>query len=65
MKTVGMRRSASLTNGFAKKKGNHAVMVAIRFSHYNFAGTHKTLRITTSMAAHLSDHIWCLEEIVA
>jgi len=32
--------------------------------HYNFARIHKMLRITPSMAAGLSDHVWSLEEIV-
>ena len=39
-------------------------MVAIYAVHYNFARIHKTLRITPSMAAGLSDHVWSLEEIV-
>jgi hypothetical protein len=30
---------------------------------YNFARIHKTLRITPSMAAGLSDHVWSLGEI--
>jgi hypothetical protein len=39
-------------------------MVAIYAAHYNFARIHKTLRITPSMAAGLSDHVWSLEEVV-
>jgi len=39
-------------------------MVAIHAVYYNFARIHKTLRITPSMAASLSDHVWSLEEIV-
>jgi len=39
-------------------------MVAIHAVHYNYARIHKTLRITPSMAAGLSDHVWSLEEIV-
>ena len=31
---------------------------------YNVARIHKTLRITPSMAAGLSGHVWSLEEIV-
>jgi hypothetical protein len=53
-----------LTNGFSKKFENHAAMVAIHSVYYNFARIHKTLRITPSMAAGLSDHAWSLEEIV-
>jgi hypothetical protein len=61
---MGMRRFTRLTNAFSKKIQNHAAMVAIYAVHYNFARIHKTLRITPSMAAGLSDHVWSLEEIV-
>jgi hypothetical protein len=56
---MGMRRFTRLTNAFSKKVQNHEPMVAIYAVHYNFA----TLRITPSMAAGLSDHVWSLEEI--
>jgi IS1 family transposase len=61
---MSMRRFTKLTNAFSKKIQNHAAMVAIHTVHYNFARIHKTLRITPSMAAGLSDHVWSLEEIV-
>jgi IS1 family transposase len=61
---MSMRRFTRLTNGFSKKIQNHAAMVAIFAVHYNYARIHKTLRITPSMAAGLSDHVWSLEEIV-
>ena len=54
---MGMRRFTSLTNGFSKKVENHIAMVAIHAVYYNFARIHKTLRITPSMAAGLSDHV--------
>jgi hypothetical protein len=60
---MGMRRFARLTNAFPKKVQNHAAMVAIYAVHYNVARIHKTLRITPSMAAGLSDQVWSLEEI--
>ena len=31
--------------------------------HYNFARIHKTLRVTPTMEAGISDHVWSLEEI--
>jgi hypothetical protein len=62
--TMSMRRFTRLTNAFSKKIQNHAAMVAIHAVHYNFARIHKTLRITPSMAAGLSDHVWSLKEIV-
>lgn len=58
-----MRRFTRLTNAFSKKIENHAAMVAIHAVHYNSARIHKTLRITPSMAAGLSDYVWSLEEI--
>jgi IS1 family transposase len=61
---MGMRRFTRLTNGFSKKIENHAAMVAIHAIYYNYARIHKTLRITPSMAAGLSDRVWSLEEIV-
>jgi hypothetical protein len=61
---MAMRRFTRLTNAFSKKIQNHAAMVAIYAVHYNFARIHKTLRITPSMAAGLSDHVWTLEEII-
>jgi IS1 family transposase len=62
---MGMRRFTRLTNGFSKKIDNHIAMVAIHAVYYNFARVHKTLRVTPAMEAHLSDHVWTLEEIVA
>jgi hypothetical protein len=59
-----MRRFTRFTNGFSKKIENHIAMVAIHAVYYNFARIHKSLRITPSMAAGLSDQVWTLEEIV-
>jgi hypothetical protein len=39
-------------------------MVAIHTVHYNYARIHKSLRITPSVAANLSDHVWSLEEMI-
>ena len=36
-----MRRFTRLTNGSSKKNENLAAMVAIHFTHYNFARIHK------------------------
>lgn len=61
---MSMRRFTRLTNGFSKKIENHIAMVAIHAIYHNFSRIHKTLRITPTMAAGLSDHVWSLEEIV-
>jgi IS1 family transposase len=58
-----MRRFTRLTNAFSKKLENHAAAVALYFMYYNFARIHKSLRVTPSMAAGVSDHIWSLSEI--
>ena len=60
---MSMRRFTRLTNGFLKKVENHKAMIALHYMHYNFARTHKTLRVTPAMEAGVSDHLWSLEEI--
>lgn len=60
-----MRRFTRLTNGFSKKRVNHAAAVALHFAWYNFVRIHKTLRMTPAMAAGLSSHIWELGELLA
>jgi hypothetical protein len=32
--------------------------------HYNFVRIHQTLRITPTMAANASDHVWSLNELI-
>jgi IS1 family transposase len=60
---MGMRRFTRLTNAFSKKVDNHKAAVALHFMHYNFARVHKTLRVTPTMEAGVSDHVWSLDEI--
>jgi IS1 family transposase len=60
-----MRRFTRLTNAFSKKLENHARMVALHFTHFNFCRVHQTLRVTPAMAAGLADHVWEIEELVA
>ncbi len=59
-----MRRFTRLVNGFSKKVYNHMHAMALHFMRYNLASIHKALRVTPAMAAHVSDHVWRLEEIV-
>ncbi len=59
-----MRRFTRLTNAFSKKVENHAHAVALHYMHYNFCRIHKTLRVTPAMEAGITDHVWCIEEII-
>src|SRR6266851_63475 len=59
-----MRRFTRLTNGFSKKRANHAAAVALHFAHYNLVRVHKTLRMTPAMAHGISDHICTVGELL-
>lgn len=50
-------------NGFSKKIENHEHAIAIHYMYYNFGRIHKTLRVTPTMEAGVSDRVWSLEEI--
>ena len=59
-----MRRFTRLTNAFSKKLENHMHMVALYTVWYNFIRIHKTLRVTPSMAAGLSETLWDMDDLV-
>jgi IS1 family transposase len=59
-----MRRFTRLTNAFSKKVENHAYHVALHYMHYNFCRVHKTLRVTPTMEAGITDHIWTIGEML-
>lgn len=61
---MSMRRFTRLTNGFSKKLENLCHSVALNFMYYNFVRRHQTLRMPPALKAHVSDHVWTLEEIV-
>lgn len=61
---MSMRRFTRLTNAFSKKAENHAHMVALYTTWYNFVRQHKTLRVAPAMAAGLSTTLWSMEDIV-
>jgi IS1 family transposase len=62
---MGMRRFTRLTNAFSKKVENHEHAIALYFMYYNFCRIHQSLRVTPSMEAGVSDHVWSLEEVIA
>jgi hypothetical protein len=61
---MSMRRFTRLTNGYSKKVENHAAMVAVYFTWYNFGRVHHTLKTTPAVAAGVADHVWSVDEMV-
>jgi hypothetical protein len=61
---MSMRRFTRLTNAFSKKVENLRAAVSLHFAHYNFVRVHRTLRITPTMEAGVSDRLWSLDELV-
>ena len=53
-----MRRFTRLTNAFSNKFENYAHMVALYAVWYNFVRVHKSLRVSSAMAAGVSDKLW-------
>jgi hypothetical protein len=52
-----MRRVTRLTNGFSKRVENHMHGIVLHFMYCNFGRTHKTLRVTPTTTAGLSEHV--------
>jgi IS1 family transposase len=59
-----LRRFTRLTNAFSKKLENLKAACAIHFAWYNFCRIHQSLRVTPTMAAGISDHVWEFAEII-
>ena len=59
-----IRRLTRLTNAFSKKWENLKAAVALHFAYYNFCRVHSSLRVTPSMEAGLTDHVWELRELL-
>lgn len=62
---MSMRRFTRLTNAFSKKIENLEHAVALHFMYYNFCRIHQTLRITPTMEAGVTDHVWDIDEVIA
>jgi len=43
---------------------NHCYAIALHFVYYNFAKTHKTIRVTPAMEAGLTKDVMTIEDIV-
>lgn len=59
------RRFTRLTNAFSKKLSNLKAAMALHFAYYNFCRVHATLRITPAMAAGITSHVWCLDDLIS
>ena len=57
------RRFTRFTNAFSKKLDNHIHALALYFMFYNFVRVHKTLRMSSAMAAGVSQALWTMEDI--
>jgi hypothetical protein len=60
-----IRRLTRLTNAFSKKWENLRAAIALHFAYYNFCRVHSSLRVTPSMEAGLTDHVWTIGELLA
>jgi hypothetical protein len=54
-----------LTNAFSKKLENHCHALSLYFMFYNFCRIHETLKVSTAMAAGVTETLWNMEQIVA
>lgn len=59
-----IRRLTRLTNAFSKKWENLKAVLALHFAWYNFCRIHKSLRVTPTMEAGITNHIWSMEELI-
>jgi hypothetical protein len=59
-----MRRFTRLTNAFSKKVKKQAYAVALHMMYYNLK-LHSKLRVSSAMAAGISDRLWEVTDIVA
>lgn len=62
---MAIRRFTRLTNAFSKKLLNLKMAVALHFAYYNFCRVHSSLRVTPSMEAGITDHVWIIAELIA
>lgn len=62
---MNMRRFTRLTSAFSKKIDNHVNAVGLFYMHCNFCRIRLTLRVTSAVAAGISQHVWSLAEVVA
>jgi hypothetical protein len=62
---TNMRRYTRLSNGFSRSLRNHAASTTLNYFAYNFIKIHRTLRMSPTMAAGVTDRLWSVEDLVA
>ncbi len=62
---MSIRHFARLTNAFSKKFEKHALSVVLHDMNYNFCRIHKTLPVTLTMAAGVTDGLWGISDILS
>lgn len=58
------RRYTRLSNRFSRKLRNHEASVALNYFAYNFVRIHRTLSMSSAMAAGVKDRLWEVSDIV-
>jgi hypothetical protein len=56
--------STSITCGSFQEIENHVYMVALNTTWYNFARVNSAVRMSPAMAAHFTDRLWDIGDIV-
>lgn len=62
---MAVRRFTRLTNAFSKKLDNLKAACALHFAYYNLCRVHSTLRVTPTMEAGITNHVWSLKELIS
>ncbi len=59
-----MKRLASLTHAFSRKRENFEAAVGLHFAYYNFVRRHNMLRCTPAMPAGVESSFWSVADLV-
>jgi hypothetical protein len=60
---MGTSRFTRLTNAFSKRWENHWADAALWMTFYRLRRRHQSIRMTSAMAASVTDHIWSVREL--
>ena len=61
---VFIRRMTRLCLGFSKKLDNHKATVARYFAWHNFVRIHGSLKVTLTMEAGITNHVWRIADLI-